>query len=394
MPPRTSKPASAKKKTTTASAPVQQTHAPFSIVFMVAIVAMLTVALLLIWRELPIGTKPSPETTSTPPVATAPASEEQTSCESAGGKWTECGNPCHGKPGEVCITQCEAQCLCGGADGWTCPKDQVCTDYEQAEGASEAIGVCRSELPEPPAPTGPVRERPEGMVCDDLNFICVYEAARDSTLTNPFTVDGSGIAFENTISWRLLDANKNVLETGFTTADAADIGQPGDFQIRGFILSVPETATGTLEVFESSAKDGQPIHVLSIPVTLPRVAMTSRIFLRGVPTDTDCSVVNQLELTVPRSNLPVETSLQLLLKMGELRPEQTSIPKGTRLESLSVSGGTAKVVLSPELESYGGGSCNVLSIRSQIETTLKQFSSIRNVEISVPGKAPEETLQP
>jgi hypothetical protein len=393
MPPRSSKPASAKKKKTPPSAPVQQTHAPFSIVFMVAIVAMLTVALLLIWRELPIGTKPSPETTP-PPVATAPASEEQTACETAGGKWTECGNPCHGKPGEVCITQCETQCLCGGADGWQCPKDQVCTDYEQAEGASEAIGVCRSEPSEPPVPTGPVRERPTGMICDDLNFICVYEAAKDSTLSNPFTVDGSGIAFENNVNWRLLDANGIVLESGFTTADAPDIGRPGDFQIRGFILSLPQTATGTLEVFESSAKDGKPTHVLSIPVILPRTAMTSRVYLRAVPTETDCSVVNQLELIVPRSGLPVETALRLLLKMAELRPEQTVIPKGTRLVSLAVSGGTAKVVLSPELESYGGGSCNVLAIRSQIETTLKQFSSIRNVEISVPGKLPEETLQP
>ncbi|MCR4256621.1 MAG: GerMN domain-containing protein, partial [Candidatus Uhrbacteria bacterium] len=243
-------------------------------------------------------------------------------------------------------------------------------------------------------PTGPVRTRPEGMICDDLNFICVYEAAKDSTLSNPFTVDGSGIAFENTVSWRLLDADGAVLETGFTTADAPDIGQPGDFQIRGFILTVPETATGTLEVFESSAKDGQPIHVLRIPVIMPRTTMTSRVFLRAVPAETDCSIVNQLELTVPRSNLPVETSLQLLLKMGELRPEQTIIPPQTRLVSLSVSGGTAKIVLSPELESYGGGSCNVLAIRSQIETTLKQFSSIRNVEISVPGKPSEETLQP
>lgn len=393
MPPRTSKSSSAKKKTTVKPASVQPSHAPFSIVFMVAIVAMLTVALLLIWRELPIGSKPAPKADPTP-VVTAPASPKQTACEAAGGTWTECGNPCHGKPGEVCITSCEAQCLCGGADGWMCPENQVCTDYEQPEGATEAIGVCRDKPAEPPAPTGPVRERPQGMICDDLNFLCVYEAAKDSTLTNPFTVDGSGIAFENTVSWRLLDANGVVLETGFTTADAPDIGRPGDFQIRGFILSVPQTATGTLEIFESSAKDGKPIHVLSVPVLLPRTTMTSRVFLRAVPTETDCSVVNQLELTVPRSNLPVETALRLLLKMGELRPEQTAIPKGTRLESLAVSGGTANVVLSPELEDYGGGSCNVQAIRAQIETTLKQFSSIRNVEISVPGKPAEETLQP
>ncbi len=392
MPPRSSKATRSKKKAAPA-APPEQTHASFSIVFMVAIVAMLTVALLLIWRELPIGTRPAPEAPAAP-VVTAPPSAEQTACESAGGKWTECGNPCHGKPGEVCITQCEPQCLCGGDEGWSCPKDQVCTDFETVEGMAETVGVCRETPPEPPAPAGPARDTPEGMVCDELNFICVYEGARGSTLSNPFLVDGNGIAFENTISWRLLDAKGEELESGFVTAKAPEIGQPGEFQIRGFMLAVPQTATGTIEVFESSAKDGQPVHVLRIPVLLPRQTMTSRVYLRAVPTETDCSIVNQLELPVPRSNLPVETSLRLLLKMSELRPEHTAIPKGTRLESLSVSNGTANVVLSPELESYGGGSCNVEAIRSQIETTLQQFSSVRNVVISVPGKSPEETLQP
>ncbi|KAA0207066.1 hypothetical protein EDM68_00530 [Candidatus Uhrbacteria bacterium] len=392
MPPRTSKTTRSKKKPAVAPPP-EHAHASFSIVFMVAIVAMLTVALLLIWRELPIGTKPVPQPEPAP-VATAPVSPAQSACETAGGKWTECGNPCHGKPGEVCITQCEPQCLCGGDEGWSCPKDQVCTDVETLEGETEAVGVCRSAPSVPPVPVGPARETPEGMICDDLNFICLYEGVRNSTLSNPFLADGSGIAFENTINWRLLDGNGTELESGFVTADAPEVGQPGNFQIRGFILSVPATSTGTLEVFESSAKDGRPVHVVRIPVILPRQTMISRVYLRAVPTETDCSIVNQLEASVPRSGLPVETSLRLLLKMAELRPEHTAIPKGTRLESLTVSNGTANVVLSSELESYGGGACNVEAIRSQIETTLKQFSTVRNVVISVPGKSPEETLQP
>lgn len=398
MPPQTSKPkrSSVKRsapKATSASSSAGATHAPFGIVFMVAIVAMLTVALLLIWRELPVRTLPS-EPAPPAPVVTAPVSAEQTSCESAGGKWTDCGNPCHGKPGEVCITVCEPQCLCGGTDGWACPKEQVCADFEPAEGAPGAIGVCRPEPKRPTTPIGPIRTRPEGMICDENNYICVYEAVRNSVLTNPFTVDGSGIAFENTINWRLLDGNGKLLESGYATADAPEIGTPGDFRIRAFILSMPETPTGTLQVFEASAEDGRDLHLVNIPVSLPRQAMTSRVYLRAVPTETDCSVVNQLEASVPRTTLPVETSLQLLLRMSDLRPEQTVIPKGTRLISLSVANGTANVVLSSELESYGGGSCNVQAIRAQIETTLKQFSTIRNVVISVPGKTPDETLQP
>jgi hypothetical protein len=396
MPPRTTKPKTTrtKKKVATKPAPIEHKHAPFGVMLMVAIVALLTIALLLVWREIPVGTRSNPAPTSDVPVVTAPVSSDQTTCEAGGGKWTECGNPCQEKDGEVCVTVCEPQCLCGGVDDWQCPADQTCTDYDSAQGVAGTIGICRSKPAEPPEPTGPVRELPDGMICDELNFTCVYEGVKESTLSNPFTVDGSGIAFENTINWRLLDADGNVLESGFATTDAADIGQPGDFQIRSFLLTVPKTSTGTLEVFESSAKDGTPIHVVSVPVIFSRLTMMSRIFLRAFSDDADCSLVNQLEVSVPRSGLPVETSLSLLLKMGELQPEQTVIPNGTRLESLSVSGGTANVVLSPELESYGGGSCNVQAIRSQIETTLKQFSSVRNVVISVIGKTPEETLQP
>jgi spore germination protein GerM len=74
--------------------------------------------------------------------------------------------------------------------------------------------------------------------------------------------------------------------------------------------------------------------------------------------------------------------------------KRSAIPERTELVSLSVSGGLAKVVFSPELENYGGGSCNVGAIRAQIEQTLKQFSSVDRVEISVVGKSAAETLQP
>jgi hypothetical protein len=361
---------------------------------MVVIVALLTVGLLLIWRELPMGPQPKPPTsvTDVKPVPATPASAEQKACEAARGKWVECGNPCHGKPGEVCITSCEPQCLCGGIAGWMCPENQTCTDYEPSAGTPDALGVCRSRAAVP-APSEPVRERPSGMLCDDLNFICVDDEVKDSTLASPFTVKGSGIAFENTINWRLLDGKGQKLEEGFVTADAPDIGQAGDFEIRAFMLNVPTTSTGTLEVLEYSAKDGEPIHKVEIPVQLPRTTMTARIFLAGY--NTECTANKSADVTIVRSNLPVEASLRTLLAADRRMGEGLNvIPEGTQLVSLKVSGGTATVSFSPELQNYGGGSCNVEAIRGQIEQTLKQFSTVKNVVISVVGKTPEETLQP
>lgn len=363
------------------------------------IVVFASLGLVWLWLQLPKKNdvpKPSAPIVNAP---VEPANPQKTACEAARGKWVDCGNPCHGKPGEVCTAVCEPQCLCGGIAGFGCPKDLVCADYEPGPQVPDALGVCRKEVskpdPKPEAiPATPVRERPSGMICDDRNFICVEGSTSGTLLASPFIVKGSGIAFENTINYRLVDGNGMKLVEGFVTADTPDVGQAGDFEIRDFMLFAPKTVTGTLEVFEYSAKDGSPIHIVKIPVRLPTATMNTKFFMPSGST-TDCADVVPVELEVARSTLPVETALRTMLLVGPtMSSKRTAIPVSTKLVSLKVSNGTATVVLSPELGNYGGGSCNVGAIRSQIETTLKQFSSVKNVVIIQQGKTAEETLQP
>jgi len=47
-------------------------------------------------------------------------------CESARGKWTECGSPCAGMDEKMCIQVCEAMCQCGGIAGFGCPDGYHC----------------------------------------------------------------------------------------------------------------------------------------------------------------------------------------------------------------------------------------------------------------------------
>ncbi len=362
------------------------------------IIIFASLGLVWLWLQLPKRTEPP---VARPPVVSEPAvpittNPEKTACEAARGKWVDCGNPCHGKPGEICTTVCEAQCLCGGIAGFGCPANKVCTDYEPSASTPDALGVCREKSSEPITPpvVQSLRDRPEGMTCDELNFICVDPSFAKNALTSPFVAEGTGTAFENTINWRLLDGYGGVLEKGFTMANAPDIGQAGLFEIRAFLLQVPKTSTGTLEVLEYSAKDGSPTHIARIPVSLPTTSMKTKFYMPSGST-TDCSEMTSIELDVTRSALPVETALRALLAVGPtMSSKQSAIPPNTQLVSLVVSGGTATVVLSPELGNYGGGSCNVAAIRAQIEQTLKQFSSVRNVVISQQGKTSEETLQP
>jgi len=73
----------------------------------------------------------------------------------------------------------------------------------------------------------------------------------------------------------------------------------------------------------------------------------------------------------------------------------TAIPRGTRLNSIRIENGIIHVNFSKELQDYGGGSATCLAIRAQIEKTLKQFHTVKEVIITVEGEEkPEEILQP
>lgn len=371
------------------------------VTYFVLLVIVLVGGLVFLWKHLPNrSTNPSPPTSPLP----SPSQGEgvsivgtdgvtQTSCEAAHGYWIECGSPCHGKDRSACAQVCEPQCLCGGIAGWGCPKDLICSDWEPGQQVPDAIGVCRSRNME-----HVTRHMPEGMICDETNSICVDESYENTLLANPFMVTGTAVAFENTIQWEIYDQN-GITGAGFTTAQSSDVGKPGPFTIRDFLLSVPASSTGTLKIFESSAKDGQPIHVVSLPVRFSAVKSVVKYHASTLELDTmECEKTLVVMREIPRTSFPVEASIQTLLARDTGRhaspPFGTMIPEGTRLNSLQLSDGILKLVFSPELDQGVAGSCRVMAIRAQIEKTAKQFAQVKKVEITVEGKTPEETLQP
>lgn len=74
-------------------------------------------------------------------------------------------------------------------------------------------------------------------------------------------------------------------------------------------------------------------------------------------------------------------------KKKELNLE-SFIPQGTRLRKLELDKdkGILSVDFSEELQSYGGGTMNVICIRGQIEKTLMQFQIVKEIFITVEGK--------
>lgn len=80
------------------------------------------------------------------------------------------------------------------------------------------------------------------------------------------TLSGTANVFEATVSYRLIGPMGERLAKGFTTATCGT-GCRGDYEETIMWMGEPE-GIGILEVFESSAEDGRPIHMVRIPVVL------------------------------------------------------------------------------------------------------------------------------
>ena len=94
----------------------------------------------------PVNQSPHPPQANTTPPANQtvqPLTKEL--CESARGRWDECGSACRGAPeGTACIAMCVRYCYCGGIAGFGCPDGYGCGDY-LPEGAADAMGICKPE---------------------------------------------------------------------------------------------------------------------------------------------------------------------------------------------------------------------------------------------------------
>lgn len=82
---------------------------------------------------------------------------------------------------------------------------------------------------------------------------------------DPVTVTGRAIAFESTFNLRVKDAAGNILKETSAMTNAPGMGEFGDFSVT-LDYATPSTPTGTIEVFQYSAKDGSEIDKVIIDV--------------------------------------------------------------------------------------------------------------------------------
>lgn len=214
----------------------------------------------------------------------------------------------------------------------------------------------------------------------------------------PLAISGEARAFENTVNMRVRDADGRILGETFGTARAIDIGQYGPFDV-AFSYKTPNYTTGTVEVFTISAKDGEEEQKVIVPITFKQIESRDvKVFFSSTKYDgLECEATYPAIRRVASTSGIARAALEELLRgpdVFDLREGfLTSIPDGVVIQKLVIEDGVAKVDFSAALENYGGGSCRVAAIHSQIRETLMQFPTIENVVVSIDGRV-EDILQP
>jgi len=226
-------------------------------------------------------------------------------------------------------------------------------------------------------------------------------------VSNPIHVTGEARVFENVVSWRLKDAAGKVLTSGTTEAASPDMGQFGPFDFYA-VVPAPSYPSDpplidkniTLEVFWASAKDGSDADLVFIPLKLDRLDTADlTVYFHNNTMDPaiTCTAVFPVTRKIIATASPARTAMVLLLQgptaLETVNNYSTTIPFRSWLKDISISTeGLATVDLGGAITGSMGGSCLVSSISAEIEETLKQFDSVKEVKILIDGEA--DKLQP
>jgi len=138
-----------------------------------------------------------------------------------------------------------------GEDDWICQNGEWVKHGNPS--AEKPVGNC-----------GEIAENQDELRTAEEANVVVFIPKENATVGSPFDIEGKARVFENIVNIRLKDKLGKILFQGTADAQSPDMGEFGLFQTE---IEYTTTQTkGTLEIFESSAKDGSEINKVVIPV--------------------------------------------------------------------------------------------------------------------------------
>ena len=252
-------------------------------------------------------------------------------------------------------------------------------DYSAKDGSILTIASVKVRLAPAPAPG------------TSLEF---DQPAEGSLVTMPLRIALTGARGDEALVVRLLQNGVSVVdenvraELGFVVASIIGQAHPGAATLeiarpdgtvlerRALQIAAPDE-TQTVRVAWSTGAEGVTLEERHVPRT-PQVASAALNELLWGPDQG----TNQFGTALP-------TPSEVLAYSGR----EAGWGPRVKLLKLTITDGVALANFSPEMRAYGGGSERATMIRTQIETTLRQFPSVREVVIAVDGQT-EGVLEP
>ena len=226
----------------------------------------------------------------------------------------------------------------------------------------------------------------------EANIIVDLPKANE-TIGLPVVIRGKARVFENTFNYRIKKSNGNVIMESYAIANSPDIGQFGPFEI---LANYPDPGDdeGSIEVFEYSAKDGSEINKVETKIFFKKVDSADvKIFFGNRKEDPDgenCSRVYEVSRRIPKTSGVAKAAISELIFGTYLEEEDngyfSEINRDVKMNKITIAGGIARVDFSKELADSIGGSCEKEIVKAQINETLKQFPTVKEVEITVDGR--------
>jgi hypothetical protein len=252
------------------------------------------------------------------------------------------------------------------------------------------------------------KESGEEVLSEKGNKLVLDSLKDGDTVDEGFEVKGSVSGswfFEGSFPVRVLNMQGEIVKSipvttqdDWMTEDLVSFSFKLDTQFKGesiVVLRFEKSNPSGLEENDDSVqisitiKPIEKVETMKVKVFFPSTKLNSEMI--------DCSLVYPVTREIEKTVAVGRASLIELFNGTTVQEEGdgyfTNINDGVEILSLSISKGVAYVDLSNELQEGVGGSCKVTSIRAQITETLKQFSTVDSVVISIEGNT-EDILQP
>lgn len=352
------------------------------------------------------------------------------------GQWIKHGNPksampisfCPGSQNIVCDSfnseNCPSQCAvcppCAACSSISCQTESFCQNigfdrswyeaikkqiYDFNSCISSGNAVMESYPRQCKDASGNLYVENIGNELEKTNLIKINNPRPNQVINSPLTIEGEARGiwfFEASFPVELSDQDGNIIARGVATARSEWMTENFVPFTARFEFSAPTTSQKGILTLKKDNPSGLPEKddKLIVPVIFAaNSTINIKVYFNNNKLDPEisCNKVFSAERRIAKTQLVARAALEELLKGATAAEEKegyfTNINTGVKIQKLNIINGVAKVDFDKQLEFQVGGSCRVSAIRAQIIETLKQFSTISEVIISVDGRT-EDILQP